>query len=404
VNFIEEAKARGFFHQCTDETALDELMNTKKIAAYIGFDATADSLHVGSMVQIMMLKLLQKHGHKAHIVLGGATTMIGDPSFRDTSRAILSQEKIADNQNGILNVFQRVFDTSIIHNNLDWFKDIRYLDLIAEIGPHFNVNRLLSFDSVKNRLEREQGLSFLEFNYAIMQSYDFRHLFRMTEHNPEQIVLQMGGSDQWGNIVSGIDLIRKTDKKTVYGLTAPLITMSNGEKMGKTAAGAVWLSQEKLTVYDYWKFWRNVPDADVGKFLRLFTELSLETIEELEKLTGVGINAAKIVLANEATAIVHGLAAAQKACETASEVFQQKISEYMPKFHVSAKDLKNGCLVKNILCDSGLTESKSAAARLILNGGVKINEKIITDEWTKIFHSEMKISVGKKKHILIKVM
>lgn len=406
MDFMEEAKARGFVAQCTDESALTDLINQKKIGGYIGFDATADSLHVGSLVQIMLLRLFEKHGHKAHILIGGATTMIGDPSFRDTARTMLDDNIIHLNRLGLLNVFHQFFDERVLalrtYNNLNWFKNITYLDLLREIGPHFSVNRMLSFESVKSRLDREQGLSFLEFNYAILQSYDFRHLVRQTEEFAHPIMLQMGGSDQWGNIVSGIDLIRKTDQKTVYGLTAPLVTTSTGEKMGKTAAGAVWLSANKLSPYEYWQFWRNVSDADVGRFLRLFTDMSLDAIEDLEKLKGSDINVAKQVLANQATEIAHGLKQAQLARQTAHNAFYGDGStENLPKIAVDAAELAAGIPITRLFTLSGLTESNGAARRLIEGGGAKIDDQPVDDPQT-VISREVKLSAGKKRHVLIR--
>jgi tyrosyl-tRNA synthetase len=315
--FLTEAKARGFVFQCTDEAALDEALLAGAVSGYIGFDPTATSLHVGSMVQIMMLRLLQKHGHKPVALLGGGTSKIGDPSFREEARQLMTDAQIAENIAGIrrnIEPFLRFGDApadAIMANNADWLDRLGYIELLREVGPHFSINRMLSFDSVKSRLEREQGLTFLEFNYSILQSYDFRELNRRYGVN-----LQMGGSDQWGNIVSGVDLVRRTDAKTVFGLTTPLLTTASGAKMGKTARGAVWLSAERLSPFDYWQFWRNTEDADVGRFLRLFTDLPLEEVAKLEALGGAEINEAKKILATEATTLNHGAEAARAAAET----------------------------------------------------------------------------------------
>lgn len=407
MDFIDEAKARGFFHQCTDEAGLRAVMAKQKIGGYIGFDATADSLHIGSLVQIMMLRLMQRHGHKAHLVIGGATTRIGDPSFRDAARALISPEQIGNNVYGIRKVFDQFFDRAsgvVMHDNFEWFQDVTYLDILREVGPHFSINRMLSFDSVKTRLDREQGLSFLEFNYAIMQAYDFRFLVRTCGKDwGNELLLQMGGSDQWANIVSGIDLIRKTDQKTVYGLTAPLIIMSNGEKMGKSAGGAVWLSKGKLSPYDYWQFWRNVSDADVGKFLRLFTELDLGHIAELEALQGSDINAAKIILANEATRIAHGVDESQRAATTARETFHgnEKQSDDLPKFLLNQEQLNKGVRVVDLFVWSGMTESIGAARRLIHDRGARLNDTVIIDE-NMMIYEPAKLSAGKKRHVLIR--
>ncbi len=319
-DFLTEAKARGFVFQCTDEAALDAALAAGPVAGYIGFDCTADSLHVGHMMQIMLLRLLQKHGHKPVALMGGGTTRIGDPSFREEARQLLTEAQIATNMAGIRRNIEPFLEfgtgpsDAILVNNADWLDRLGYIDLLREIGPHFSINRMLAFDSVRSRLEREQGLTFLEFNYSILQSYDFRELNR--RHG---VTLQLGGSDQWGNIVSGVDLVRRTANKTVFGLTAPLITTASGAKMGKTAVGAVWLTADKLSPYNYWQFWRNTEDADVGRFLKLFTDISLAEIARLESLGGAEINQAKIILATAASALAHGQAAADAAAETARQ-------------------------------------------------------------------------------------
>ncbi|MBV9811989.1 MAG: tyrosine--tRNA ligase, partial [Acetobacteraceae bacterium] len=330
-DFLQEATERGFVFQCTDAEALDAALSAGQVTGYIGFDCTADSLHVGHLMQIMTLRLLQRHGHRPIALMGGGTTRIGDPSFREEARQLLSDAQIAANMQGIrrnLEQFLRFGEGegeggvegggAILANNADWLDKLGYIELLREVGVHFSVNRMLSFDSVRTRLEREQGLTFLEFNYSILQSYDFRELSRRYG-----CLLQTGGSDQWGNIVSGVDLIRRTDGKTAYGLTTPLIATASGAKMGKTAKGAVWLSPERLAPYDYWQFWRNTEDADVGRFLRLFTDLPLAEIARLEALQGAEINEAKKVLANEATRMLHGAEAAATAAKAAEAAFEQ---------------------------------------------------------------------------------
>src|SRR5277367_5987452 len=323
--FLSEAAARGFIHQCTDTEALSAALSAGTVAAYIGFDCTADSLHVGSLVAIMLLRLLQLHGHRPVVLMGGGTTRIGDPSGRDTSRQMLTDETIAANMAGIRRAFTPYLSFSdtgndaIMLNNADWLDSLGYIPLLREIGTHFSVNRMLTMDSVKLRLEREQPLTFLEFNYMILQSYDFRELSRRAG-----VTLQMGGSDQWGNIVAGAELVRRTDGKQVFGLTTPLIATASGAKMGKSAQGAVWLAADRLSPYDYWQFWRNTEDGDVGRFLRLFTDLPLDEIARLERLSGAEINEAKKVLATEATALAHGATAAADAAETARLAFGER--------------------------------------------------------------------------------
>src|SRR5271166_2639205 len=324
--FLQEATERGFVFQCTDTEGLDAALRAGTVTAYIGFDCTADSLHVGNLVGIMILRLLQKHGHRPLVLMGGGTTRIGDPSGKDESRQLLTDEQIAANMAGIRRCFDPFLrfgdgaSDAIMANNDDWLSALGYIPLLRDVGTHFTVNRMLSFDSVRIRLEREHPLTFLEFNYMILQSYDFRELNRRFG-----VTLQMGGSDQWGNIVSGIELVRRTEQKGVFGLTTPLITTASGAKMGKSAAGAVWLSAEKLSPYNYWQFWRNTEDADVGRFLKLFTDLPLDEIARLETLGGAEINQAKIILATEATALAHGRAAAEEAAEAARKLFEQGV-------------------------------------------------------------------------------
>jgi tyrosyl-tRNA synthetase len=404
--FLTEAKARGFVFQCTDEAALDELCAVGPIAGYAGFDLTADSLHVGHMIPIMLLRLFQKHGHRPVALMGGGTTRIGDPSFREEARQLLSDEQIARNLVGIrknIEAFISFGDgpgDAVLVNNADWLDRLGYIELLREVGVHFSVNRMLSFDSVRSRLEREQGLTFLEFNYSILQSYDFRELNR--RHG---VALQLGGSDQWGNIVSGVDLVRRTDQKSVFGLTTPLITTASGAKMGKSAAGAVWLSAEKLSPYHYWQFWRNSEDDDVGRFMRLFTDLPLDEIARLEALDGAEINAAKIILATEATALAHGRAAAEAAAETARKIFAEGgAAEGLPSVEVPASEFGGGMQAFALFVRAGLVASNGEARRLIRGGGARLNDVVIGDEGQMIAPaSEMKLSAGKKQHVLVRL-
>jgi tyrosyl-tRNA synthetase len=408
--FLLEAAARGFVHQCTDTEALAQALNAGPVSAYIGFDCTADSLHVGSLVPIMLMRLLQKHGHRPLPLMGGGTTKIGDPSGKDEARQLLSDEVIATNMAGIARVFAaflRFGDgaaDAMMVNNADWLDGLGYIPLLREIGPHFTLNRMLTMDSVKLRLDREQPLTFLEFNYMILQSYDFRELYR--RHG---VRLQMGGSDQWGNIVSGVDLVRRTDAAQVFGLTTPLMTTSSGVKMGKTAKGAVWLSADRLSPYDYWQFWRNTEDADVGRFLRLFTDLPLDEITRLEALAGGEINDAKKILATEATTLLHGAEAAQQAAETARNVFEQGVAaDTLPTHLVSAEALSAGIPAYRLFAESGLATSNGDARRLIKGGGARINDVAVTDETRVVTRADMngaagaKLSAGKKQHRMIK--
>ena len=408
-DFLHEATQRGFVFQCTDEAALDAACAAGSIAGYIGFDCTADSLHVGSLVQIMMLRLMQRHGHRPVVLMGGGTSRIGDPSFRDEARQLLSDEQIATNMAGIRRCFEpfiRFGDgpaDAIMPNNADWLDRLGYIDLLREVGPHFSIARMLSFDSVRTRLEREQGLTFLEFNYSILQSYDFRELSR--RHG---VVLQMGGSDQWGNIVSGIDLVRRTDARAVFGLTTPLITTASGGKMGKTARGAVWLTSERLSAWDYWQFWRNTEDGDVARFLRLFTDLALGEIARLAALGGAEVNEAKKVLATAATALAHGQAAAEQASETARTTFEGGgTAQSLPTYAVPGAGLSAGIPLFRLLAECGLVASLGEARRLIRGGGARVNDLTITDEAATIGPADMhdgaiKLSAGRKQHRLIK--
>jgi tyrosyl-tRNA synthetase len=408
--FLREAIDRGFMHQCTDLDGLDGEAGKGPIAAYIGFDATADSLHVGSLVSIMLLRLLQRTGHKPIVLMGGGTTRIGDPSFRDESRKLLDDEEIARNIAGIRKVFAQFLHfgdgptDAVMVNNADWLDRLEYIPFLRDYGRHFSVNRMLSFDSVKLRLEREQSLSFLEFNYMILQAYDFLELARRLG-----CVLQMGGSDQWGNIVNGVELGRRIDNRTLYGLTTPLITAASGAKMGKTAAGAVWLNADRLSPYDYWQYWRNTEDADVGRFLRLFTDLPLDEVARIEKLEGAAINDAKILLANEATKLAHGAAAAAAAAETARRTFAEGgVGEDLPEFPATAEMLESGIPVLDVLTATGLTASKGEARRLIRQGGARLNNVGITDESARVTRADLgedgvaKLSAGKKRHAIIR--
>lgn len=413
--FLREAEARGFIFQCTDMEALDAAMQAGPVSGYIGFDPTADSLHVGSLIQIMMLRLLQKHGHRPVALVGGGTAKIGDPSFREEARQLMTAETIAQNLRGIEGCLRQFlsFDDkpsgnvksgAILANNADWLDRLSYIDLLRDVGVHFSINRMLSFDSVRSRLEREQGLTFLEFNYSILQSYDFREL--NTRHG---VTLQMGGSDQWGNIVSGIDLVRRMNQQQVFGLTTPLLTTSSGTKMGKSARGAVWLSAARLPVFEYWQFWRNTEDADVGRFLRLFTDLPIEECDRLAALPGAGINEAKKVLATEATALCHGRAAAEQAAEAARRTFEEGAlsADALPSISIAAATLHEGIPAFRLFADSGLVASNGEARRLIRGGGARLNDEVVTDEGRMIGEGDLhdgviKLSSGKKKHILVR--
>jgi tyrosyl-tRNA synthetase len=403
--FLIEAQARGFVFQCTDEAALDAALLAGPVAGYIGFDPTANSLHVGSLTQIMLLRLLQKHGHKPVVLVGGGTGQVGDPSFREEARQLLNDRRIADNLAGISRVFApflrfgEAAADAVIVNNADWLDRLGYIQLLREVGPHFSVNRMLAFDSVKSRLERDQGLTFLEFNYSILQSYDFRELARRFG-----VSLQMGGSDQWGNIVSGVDLVRRTDGKQVFGLTTPLLTTASGVKMGKTAAGAVWLTADRLSPYDYWQFWRNTEDADVGRFLKLFTDLPLDEIARLEALEGAGINQAKIVLATAATTLAHGSKAAEEAQETARRTFTEgEAAEGLPSIELPAAELAAGIPAFALFVRANLSASNGEARRLIRGGGARLNDVVIADEAQIITgDAVLKLSAGKKQHVLVR--
>lgn len=409
--FLLEAQARGLIFQCTDLDALDEAMLAGPITAYVGFDPTADSLHVGNAMSIMALRLLQKHGHRPIALMGGGTAKIGDPSFRDEARSLMTNDTIAHNIAGIEQSLRQFITFSdedpssgaILANNAEWLDKLSYINLLQDVGVHFSISRMLSFESVKQRLDREQGLTFLEFNYSILQSYDFRELNR--RHGA---VLQMGGSDQWGNIVAGIDLTRRTDGKQVFGLTTPLVTTSSGVKMGKSAQGATWLRAEKRSVFDYWQFWRNTEDADVGRFLKLFTDLPVEECERLGALEGAEINEAKKILATEATAICHGRTAAEEAAETARKVFEQgSTTAALPEIDLPANMLAEGLPAFRVFQEAGLAASGGEARRLIRGGGGRVNDAVISDEnqtftLDDLREGTLKVSSGKKKHILIR--
>ncbi len=408
-NFVDEAIARGFVFQCTDTAALRTAMDTTSIAAYIGFDCTADSLHVGSLVQIMVLRLLQKHGHRPIVLLGGGTTRIGDPSGKDESRQMLSDDMIAANMAGIRRCFSPFLrfgqapTDAMFANNADWLDALGYISLLRDVGTHFTVNRMLGFDAVRLRLEREQPLTFLEFNYMILQSYDFRELARRLG-----VILQIGGSDQWGNIVAGMELTRRTDAKAVFGLTTPLIATASGAKMGKTAQGAVWLTPDRVSPYEYWQFWRNTEDADVGRFLRLFTDLPLDEIRRLEALGGAEINAAKKILATEATTLAHGAEQAGKAGETARLAFEEgEAAAALPGVDLPAADLEAGVPAFRLFALAGLAASNSDARRLIRAGGAKVNDAALIDEVALITTAllrdgAIKLSAGRKQHRLVR--
>ena len=408
--FIAKLIERQFMHQCTDLDALDALTAKKPVTAYIGFDCTAPSLHVGSLVSIMLLRLLQQTGHKPIVLMGGGTTKVGDPSGKDESRKLLDDAAIAANMAGIKSVFTNYLTfgdgptDAVMVNNADWLEDLHYVDFLRDYGRHFTINRMLGFDSVKLRLEREQPLTFLEFNYMILQAYDFLELARRND-----CVLQMGGSDQWGNIVNGVELGRRVAEKQLYGLTTPLLTTSSGAKMGKTADGAVWLNEDALSSYDYWQYWRNTEDADVGKFLRLFTELPISEIERLESLEGAEINEAKKILADEATKLCRGADAATQARTTAVTTFEQGgMGETLPSVDVPKVELEAGIGVLALFTKAGLSASNGEARRLVQGGGAKINDKPVTDVHATVSLAEVnsegviKLSSGKKRHALVR--
>ena len=408
--FLNEFQKRGYFNQCTDQSALAELMSKSKIKAYIGFDCTAPSLHVGSLMQIMCLRLLQKHGHQPIVLLGGGTTLIGDPSGKEETRKILKKKEIDKNIQSIQNVF-RIFLKSknsktkpIFVNNYSWLSKLNYISFLREIGKYFTVNKMLTFDSVKLRLEREQSLSYMEFNYMMLQAYDFYEL-----NKRHKCILQIGGSDQWGNIVNGTDLIKRKEKKQTFGLTTPLITLSSGTKMGKTEKGAIWLNKKMLSPYDYWQFWRNTDDKDVVNFLKLFTDLEIEKIDNFKN--NKDINELKVLLANETTAMLHGLKAAKDSEATARKTFKEKsVGKDLPMIKIRKNQMTNGINILDLVLLTNLANSKSEVRRMIKNNGLKINNKTETDE-NKIFQqndfdqdNNIKVSHGKKQHVIIKII
>ena len=424
--------SRGYLHQCTDLEALDAAAASGRITGYIGFDATADSLHVGSLIPIMLLRHLQRAGHRPVVLMGGGTTKVGDPSGKDKSRQLLSDERIAANIAGIRRVFERFLDfegdAALMVDNAEWLAALRYIPFLREYGRHFSVNRMLGFESVKQRLDREQPLSFLEFNYMVLQAYDFLELGRRYGCH-----LQMGGSDQWGNIVCGVELGRRAAGLDLYGLTSPLLTTASGAKMGKTADGAVWLNPDRFSPYEYWQYWRNTEDADVGRFLRLFTELSLDEVARLEALDGAEINEAKAILATEATALCHGREAARAAAETARRTFgrsagtptdvvelqgqpieatatlrQATLTVGLPSIEIPRSRLDEGVPVYDLLREAGLAKSNSEARRLIRGGGARVNDKPVRDETGTVGPGDLtgegavKLSAGRKRHALVR--
>lgn len=408
--FLKTLEERGFIHQCSDPEGLDALLKEGVVTAYIGFDCTAPSLHAGSLLPIMMLRWFQRTGHRPIVLLGGGTTKIPDPTGKDESRPLLSSEQIAANKEGIAQVFAKFLTfgngptDAIMVDNADWLDELRYVPLLRDIGRHFSVNRMLTMDSVRLRLEREQPLSFIEFNYMVLQAYDFLELYR--RHGCR---LQMGGSDQWGNIIMGAELGRRVEQVELFALTAPLLTTSAGEKMGKSAGNAVWLNADMLPPYEYWQYWRNTADADVGRFLKLFTELPLEEIARLEKLQGAELNEAKKVLASEATALLHGRAAAEEAALTARKTFEQGArAEGLPTITVPWFEIETGMLLPNLLHRARLTKSTSEARRLIREGGVRLNNELQSYEQRLVTTGDLdenrtlKLSVGKKRHVLVR--
>ena len=409
MTLIEELKQRGFIHQCNIEKALSDLLNSESIKFYIGFDCTAKSLHVGSLIQIMIMRLFQKYGHHPIVLIGKGTTKIGDPSGKDETRKILSSKDIDTNASNLEKVFNKFLDfqsnnKAILSDNSLWLDKLNYINFLRDYGKHFTINKMLSFDSVKIRLEREQSLSFVEFNYMIFQAYDF---FELNERN--ECILQIGGSDQWGNIVNGIELIRRSIGKESFGLTTPLLTNANGDKMGKTADGAIWLNEEFFSSYDYWQFWRNIDDRDVFRFLKLFTDLPIDEIEKIESDSKDDINLAKIILANHATTLLHGKDAASKAEKTAQDTFRgDSISENLPKISLLEKEFKQPVYIYDLIVKIGFSNSKSEARKLIRGHGVKLNQSVVKDELYELLLEDVSdnkamISVGKKKHFIVEV-
>ena len=409
-DFLRVMTERGFLKDCTDLAALDEALGAGVVPGYIGFDCTAPSLHVGSLLQIMTLRWMQRTGHRPIVLMGGGTTRIGDPSGKDESRKLLTDEIIAENKAGIRRVFETYLTfgdgptDAVMLDNAEWLDGLNYIDFLRDYGRHFTINRMLTFDSVRTRLDREQPLTFLEFNYMLLQAYDFLELARRSGCR-----LQLGGSDQWGNILNGVELNRRVDAREVFGITTPLVTTSDGAKMGKTASGAVWLSAEMLAPYAFWQFWRNTGDADVGRFLKLFTELPVDECERLGALRGVEINEAKKVLANEATTLLHGEAAAREAEATARQTFEAgEMAEGLPTVTLTADDLEGGLHIGQAFVKAGLTKSGKEAKRLIAQGGAKLDDEAITDPDLMLSADDLsggprKLSAGRKRHALVRL-
>ena len=410
-SFLRVMSERNFIHQITDWTSLDTLLSEKNMVAYIGFDCTADSLHVGSLVQIMMLRYFQKCGHRPIVLMGGGTTKVGDPSGKDDARQLLSDNEIEKNKQGIKAVFEKYLNfgvgpsDAIMCDNDEWLSGLEYVQFLRDYGRHFSVNRMLSFDSVKLRLDREQPLSFLEFNYMILQAYDFLELSRRFD-----CCLQMGGSDQWGNIVNGVELARRVDQKSVFGLTTPLVTTASGAKMGKSAQGAIWLNSDRLSPYDFWQYWRNTEDEDVDRFLKLFTELPLDEIARLSALKGNELNEAKKILAHEVTQLCHGRDAANSVAESARKTFEEgSIGQDLPFIIINKNDLEDGVWVIEAMRKLALIQSNGEGRRLIANGGVRVNDTVINDPEKQLNVSDIstsgmiKLSAGKKRHALVKL-
>jgi tyrosyl-tRNA synthetase len=411
-DFMRTVHERGMVHQCSDAARLDALLQSGVRTAYIGFDCTADSLHVGSLLQIMMLRWWQKCGHKPIVLMGGGTTKIGDPSFRDEARPLLTDEQINLNMAGIRRVFAKYLDfgdgpiDATMVNNADWLDELRYIPLLRDVGRHFSVNRMLTMDSVKLRLDRDQPLTFLEFNYMILQSYDFVELYKR-----QKCIVQMGGSDQWGNIIMGADLGRRMENGELFALTTPLIATSSGAKMGKTMAGAVWLNAERVSAYDFWQYWRNTEDADVGRFLRTFTEMPLAEVAKLEALQGAELNEAKKILATEITRLCHGEAAANEAAETARRTFEEgALAESLPTIDLPRARLESGLPAFELFADAKLAESRSEARRLIKGGGARVNDKPVASDTTTVSLADadsegrIKLSAGRKRHVLVRAV
>ena len=410
-SFLRVMSERNFIHQVTDWKSLDALLSEKNMVAYIGFDCTADSLHVGSLVQIMMLRYFQKCGHRPIVLMGGGTTKVGDPSGKDDARQLLNENEIEKNKQGIKTVFEKYLNfgdgpsDAIMCDNDEWLSGLEYVQFLRDYGRHFSVNRMLSFDSVKLRLDREQPLSFLEFNYMILQAYDFLELSRRFDCS-----LQMGGSDQWGNIVNGVELARRVDQKSVFGLTTPLVTTASGAKMGKSAQGAIWLNSDRLSPYDFWQYWRNTEDEDVDRFLKLFTELPLDEIARLSALKGNELNEAKKILAHEVTQLCHGRDAANSVAESARKTFEEgSIGQDLPFIIINKNDLEDGVWVIEAMRKLALIQSNGEGRRLIANGGVRVNDTVISDPEKQLNVSDItisgmiKLSAGKKRHALVKL-